>query len=212
MQIHRKKGQKIPPGMMPDITALRALRPDMFKDVVVIQQPSATVDEVIIGWGMEDLMTRFPQFVVLRDLVSGALSNNAKLGAKIAQTIACWIGPQMAPVCQLTDTDIAFVLKSFLRRSKGRLILQMKQRASHSGSYAHVRCSLFEIMTMVAESHQDLATRNEDTQLIVKGLRCNGCFACCVDCRSNGICDRRADLEARSDDASAECARRMAVS
>ena len=126
VEIMRKKGQKVPPSMMKEMSDLRDARPELFKDIVVMQQPSATVDAVIVGWCMEDLMLRFPQFIFQRDLVSGALSNTAKLSAKIAHAIGCWVGPQMTPVVQLTDTDVAFVTKGFMRRSKDKLVRQMK--------------------------------------------------------------------------------------
>ena len=177
VEVKRHKGGKIPNSMMSDLLDLRDKRPELFANVVVMQQPSATVDEVIIGWGMEDLMERFPQFLLQRDLVSGALSENAKLAAKIAHAVCCWVGPGMTPVCQLTDTDIAFVLKSFIRRSKDRLVLAMRQRAADAGERASFCCSNFEILTMVAESHRDLVKRNEETQLILAGLRRNANFA-----------------------------------
>jgi len=177
IEIHRKKGQKIPTGMMNDMLDLRDARPELLKDHVVMQQPSATVDEVIVGWCMEDLMTRFPQFVLQRDLVAGALSNSAKLAAKIAHAICSWIGPQMTPVAQLTDTDVAFILKSFMKRSKDRLIQQMKKRAQQSMDEVSFRCDAFEIATICAESHQALVQRNADTKLILKALRRNGQFA-----------------------------------
>ena len=142
-----------------------------------MQQPSATVDEVIIGWGMQDLMLRFSQFVCQRDLVSGALSTTAKIAAKIAHCMSCWIGPGMTPVCQLTDTDIAYILKSFLNKARQRLIQAMKQRAADAGEEPHFTVKAFEILTMVAESHADLVKRNADDNLIIKALRRNACFA-----------------------------------
>ena len=164
-EIRHKKGQKIPGATFPQMTRLRKERPDLFENLVVMQQPSATVDEVIIGWGMQDLMLRFSQFVCQRDLVSGALSTTSKIAAKIAHCISCWIGPGMTPVCQLTDTDIAFTLKSFLNRSRLKLIRAMKQRAADANEEPHFKVDVFEMLTMVAESHAELSSNA--TQMIV---------------------------------------------
>ena len=87
-----------------------------------MQQPSATVDEIIYGRCMQDIMLRFPQMVLQRDLVSGALSDRAKLACKIAQAIPCWIGPGMTPATQVTDTDLAYPFKAFARKSKEKVV------------------------------------------------------------------------------------------
>jgi hypothetical protein len=78
---------------------------------------------------------------------------------------------------QLTDTDVAFVLKGFMRRSKGNLVRHMKIRAELAHETTSFRCDAFEIMTICSESHRDLVKRNEDTNLILRGLRRNGQFA-----------------------------------
>ena len=83
----------------------------------------------------------------------------------------------MTPVVQVTDTDVAFVLKSFMKRSKDRLIAQMKLRAQQTGYEMSFRCDAFEMATICAESHQDLVQRNADTKMVLKALRRNCQFA-----------------------------------
>ena len=43
----------------------------MRDEIVVMHQPIATVDEVIAGWAMEELVGIFPGCVFQRDLFSG---------------------------------------------------------------------------------------------------------------------------------------------
>ena len=74
-----------------------------FKEVIVMQQPSATVDEIIVGWGLEDLSERFPQVVLQRDLLSGALSSRARVACYLLQILECWVGPGMTAVLQVRD-------------------------------------------------------------------------------------------------------------
>ena len=94
-----------------------------------MQQPSATVDEVLSVWATEELMERFPQFIWQRDLQSSGLTATSKLACKIGHCIPCWIQGGMTPVCQLTDTDVAHPLKAFARAAKDELMEQMKVKA-----------------------------------------------------------------------------------
>ena len=95
-----------------------------------MQQPSATADEVVVGWGMADLASRFLAVVLQRDLVSGALSCRARMAAHLPQVICCWIAPGMTPVTQITDTDIAFPLKSKVRKFKLDLTHDRRRRSA----------------------------------------------------------------------------------
>ena len=100
--IYRKAHEKIPNGLMKEWLKLRDDNEEMFDQIVVMQQPSATVDEVIAGWSMEDLAGRFPWCILQRDSLSGALTPGARLAAHLGQIICCWISPGMTPVVQLT--------------------------------------------------------------------------------------------------------------
>ena len=100
--IYRKAHEKIPHGLMKEWLKLRDENPEIFDEIVVMQQPSGTVDEVIAGWAMEDLAGRFPCVILQRDLLSGALTPRARLAAHLGQIICCWISPGMTPVVQLT--------------------------------------------------------------------------------------------------------------
>ncbi len=80
----------------------------MFIEALVTQQPSATVDEVIEAWAIEDMSKRCPREVHQRDLFAAALSQTAKAANRLGHQICSWIAPSMMPVLQLTDTDLAF--------------------------------------------------------------------------------------------------------
>ena len=90
----------------------------MLEDFVLMQQPAATFDEVIVAWDLEDMNKRFPAIVLQRDLQSGALSCRSRMAALLLNIVCCWISPGMTPVCQLTDTDFAKLFKDFLEYYK----------------------------------------------------------------------------------------------
>ena len=71
--MHRA-GQKVKGQMMEHWLLLRDEFPEVFKEIIIMQQPSATVDEIITAWNLEDLASRFPATVLQRDPQSGALS------------------------------------------------------------------------------------------------------------------------------------------
>ena len=58
-RVLRKKGEKIPGKLMENWLRLRDDHPEMFEEVLVMQQPSATVNEVLVAWELEDLGKRF---------------------------------------------------------------------------------------------------------------------------------------------------------
>ena len=97
-----------------------------------MQQPRATVDEIIAAWEVEDLARRFPCVVLQRDFQSGALSCRARAACFALHILTSCVGPGMAPVVQLTDTDFSYPFKQELESAKWEL-------ARHFGQF--VQCS-----------------------------------------------------------------------
>ena len=130
--VHRKAGEKIPSNFMEGWLAPRDADPQAFEEIIVIQHPSATVDEIIAAWEVEDLSRRFPCVVLQRDLQSGALSSRARAACFALHVLTAWVGPGMAPVVQLADTDFSFPSKQELETAKWEL-------TRHFGQF--VRCN-----------------------------------------------------------------------
>ena len=80
-EVIRKKGQKAPGNFMENWLKVRDADPQIFKEIIVMQQPAATVDEVIVAWELEDLAKRVPGAVLQRDLQSGALTTRSRMAA-----------------------------------------------------------------------------------------------------------------------------------
>jgi hypothetical protein len=175
--VFRKKGQKVGGNLMAHWSALRASNPQFFLDVVVMQQPSATCDEIIVGWSMEDLGKRFPATVLQRDLVSGALSDNAKLAAYLQQVVPCWIGPGMTPVVQVTDTDVAFPLKKIIERKKVEISQEFKEIAILAGRDTSFKMGPPELMKVLCGAVKEFKETADAQQLVLHALRRNGQLA-----------------------------------
>jgi len=132
------------------------------------------MDEVLNVWQIQDMMGRVPQGVWQRDLLAAAMTQVSKLAMKIGHFIPAWIGGGLTPVCQLTDTDIAFVLKAFARKAKDELLTDKKLAAKQQKQLMSLSCKPFEIMTIASKAHQAVEVRNAETKLVLAGLRRNG--------------------------------------
>ena len=175
-------------------TDLRDLHPEYFEDLVVMQQPCANADEIIVGWGLEDLQQRFPAILLQRDLVSGALSSRDRMAAHLSQCVCCWIGPNMTPATQVTDTDVAFPFKAKLRREKERLEQFAKAQALKQGVEVSFTIGPWELLQVLAPAIREFKAQADAEQLVLKALRRNGQLACYPTMASSSACMRRSAL------------------
>ena len=170
----RKAGQKIPGHLMENWLDLRDERPEYFEEIIVMQQPAATVDEIIVGWELEELGKRFPAAVLQRDLLSGALSGRAKMAAVLQHIICCWVAPGMTPVVQLTDTDFSFIFKRRLEHAKQDVVKLLKEQAIKEGREFEWKLGAVQVMQMLYNAFREYKLRAEAQQLGICGLRRNG--------------------------------------
>ena len=153
---------------------LRAADPGIFEEIVVMQQPAATFDEVLVAWDLEDLGKRFPAAVLQRDLLSGALSTRAKMAAQLMHQVLCWISPGMTPVAQVTDTDFSYIFKRELEVAKLELIKKIKEQCTKAGTKFKMRFGPAEILFVIGTAVRKLKERAEAQQLGLVALRRNG--------------------------------------
>ena len=173
-KVVRRKGGKVPGALMKGWWQCRKAHPELFEKILVWQQPAANMDEVLNVWQIQDMMGRVPQGVWQRDLLAAAMTPTSKIAMKIGQFVPAWIGGGLTPVCQLTDTDIAFVLKAFARKAKEELLSDKKLAAKQQKQLMSLSCTPFEIMTIASKAHQAVEVRNAETKLVLAGLRRNG--------------------------------------
>ena len=174
LHVAHKMGQPVKKGTMENWLLVRDEHPELFEEIVVFQQPSATFDEVLIAWDLQDLAKRFPAVVLQRDLLSGALTIRSKMAAQLLHILMCWVGPGMTPVVQLTDTDFSYILKRYLEFYKLEVARMKKEKATREGRKFDMKFGPWEIMFLVSRAARDLKKRAEGEQLGLQGLRRNG--------------------------------------
>ena len=170
-KVHPKGKKTI---LMHNLVELRKAKPEIFKGLVIFQQPAAWMDEIIASWACQDLAERCPQCVHQRDLFSAALTDTSKKIMGILHQIPTWIAAKMTPVLQLTDTDLAFILKAAVRRFKEELAREMRNRARMKGEKESFKCGPEEMIRIAQAGHQHLVEVNAKEQIVLKGLRRNG--------------------------------------
>ena len=107
-------------GTMKEWCELRKKCPYMFEQVVLMQQPAAWRDEVIVTWCQEDLHMRFQNKPILQvhDMVCSQYSKGSREKAYSCNQVKSVIAGEMTAVLQLTDISIAKMAKDILQECK----------------------------------------------------------------------------------------------
>ena len=172
-QVIRKAGDSAK-KLMYEVVELRKRSPELFVDLVVFQQPAAFMDEIIQTWVIQDSADRIPQGIHQRDLFAAALTKTCRDAMKLAQQIPAWVAPKMTPVLQLTDTDIAFILKQCAEIRKREIARELRAAAKAEGEMAVLDdLSLENILKIAGRAHKGVQEKVADTKLVLAGLRRN---------------------------------------
>ena len=176
-KIQRKAGDGAK-NTMHELVEMRKKRPELFEDLVIMQQPAAFSDEIIEKWIIEDAALRVPQGLHQRDLFAAALTENAMKAMQLAQQIPCWIAPKMTPVLQLTDTDIAWPLKRHADREKAEIARDQRAVARLNGDRCiYKNLGKNDTLRLITTSVQALKKEVFQKDTIIRGLRRNGMLA-----------------------------------
>ena len=125
-------------------------------------------------WLQMHMAKKVTQGVWQRDLLAASMTPNNKVSLKLAQILPCWVLGGLTPVCQLTDTDIAFVLNAFARKEKEQIVVERKIVAKQVGQETPLTCKPYEMMRIAKAARDGVVKRNRDENLVLKGLRRNG--------------------------------------
>ena len=140
----RKSGKPVG-RILASFRKIREQKPELSDDIIVMSQPSAFCDSIIVHWNQIALSKSIVQSIHQRDLFAGALSCSAKASCAASQSISAWIQGSMTAVLQLTDTDFSFSFKSSARAVMADLRREMKRKAAAEGVQATVKCGSYEI-------------------------------------------------------------------
>ena len=157
--------------------------PELFKHIRIYQQPAGYVDTIIFTWRQEELMELFPQSVWQRDLFAAALTDTSRKSMCYSQSIPCWVASQMTAVLQITDTDIAFLLKRFAAKTKQLVISWLKLKAKEDGTRMRYRIGHWEMLRIIHGALVQLEEYEAKHQTVLKAAR------------GNYLCSYRPNLE-----------------
>jgi hypothetical protein len=170
--------------------ALRQERPELLEGISVTQQPAAVVDSVITTWSIMEMAAKYPCMLWQRDLSGGGgFSSQAKQAMKIAGQVPTWIAGKMTPVLQITDTDFAFLMKSYAEEVKRDVRVQLEAVAAQANKEVSLRCGALEIMQIIAGSLKKLKEKTMQKNVVLAAARRNGILAYRPDMKTGKLVD-----------------------
>ena len=175
-RVVRRAGQNAR-GLMKSFVALRKDCPDLFKNLVVMQQPAAFIDGILHHWSLEDLFQRYPRSIWQRDALQTHMSEQAVADYRLGWQVPVWIAGKMTPVLQLTDTDIAFLMKAYSQTAKEKVACDMKALAREAGVRASFEFGTYDILKVIQEANTMLEKKVKESNLVLAAFRRNGMLA-----------------------------------
>ena len=127
-----KKGEKLG-AMMNQLQQVKKAFPELCEKTLILQQPAAFRDGIIVAWCMQDLHLRRPYLLMQHDLVGcQATAEVKKLRFMLMQPDAQICG-EMTACSQLTDIMIARAVKGIARKQIPEIRRWLKEKARKSG-------------------------------------------------------------------------------
>ncbi len=175
--VTRKKGEKVPPGLMGEWRKLRQSAPELFANLRVWQQPAATVDSIIWRWQCELEASEFRQVIRVTDCLPAAWADQSKEASFLLQQLNAPVAAGCTPVQQLTDTHMAKPAKDAGRNKKEELRQLMRLAAVELGQPVEYSSTVREILQVAEAMHEEMVGLNSQTDVVLQGSRAGGWFA-----------------------------------
>ena len=142
------KGEPVGRLMEPWVKVKRT-NPELFKNIMVIQQPAAFRDTVVVGECMKDLAETLPSLLMQHDLV-GCQSSPAvkRLRMHLHQADALIAG-DMTACLQLIDIICAKKVKDISRAEAAFVKKWLKRKAAHTAEAVKYVVGPLEVMMIM---------------------------------------------------------------
>ena len=154
-RIERKAGSSTK-GLMKSWVELREKHPELFSNIILMQQPAAWLDDVIHAWSLEELSQQFPQALWQRDVLATHCSQGTQDALMWSHQLQSIIAGKMTPVLQLCDTDFGFPLKASMRRAHEWLQSKLKLKSKLLGVTEQLEYGNLEVLECVHAALEDL--------------------------------------------------------
>ena len=136
------------------------------------------------------MAAKYPCMLWQRDLSGGGgFSLQAKQSMKIACQVPSWIAGKMTAVLQITDTDMAVLVKSYAEEVKREVRVQMEAVAAQAKKEVSLKCGAFEIMQIIAGALKKLKETTLKKNVVLAAARRNGILAYRPDMKAGQLVD-----------------------
>ena len=174
--VMHRKGEKLGNTML-QLQHIKKAFPQLLEKFLVLQQPAAYRDAIIVAWCMKDLHTKYPYVLQQHDLLGAQATTEVKKLRHLLNIPECLIAGNMTDCLQLTDIMIANVVKSIARQEMPGIRRWMKAKALAQGGGMKYTVGNLEIL-MIAEKIDDgLKSWLEDYDFIFSAARQGGHLA-----------------------------------
>ena len=180
------KGEKLGNTMV-QLQHIKKAFPNLMEKFLVLQQPAAYRDAIIVAWCMLDLHKKYPYVLQQHDLLGAQATTEVKKLRHLLNIPECLIAGNMTDCLQLTDIMIANVVKGIARREMPGIRRWMKAKALAQGGGMKYTVGSLEIL-MIAEKIDDgLKSWLEDYDFIFSAARQGGHLAHVPDLAENKL-------------------------
>ena len=184
--VMHRKGEKLGNTML-QLQHIKKAFPHLMEKFLVLQQPAAYRDAIIVAWCMLDLHKKYPYVLQQHDLLGAQATTEVKKLRHLLNIPECLIAGNMTDCLQLTDIMIANVVKSIARQEMPGIRRWMKAKALAQGGGMKYTVGSLEIL-MIAEKIDDgLKSWLEDYDFIFSAARQGGHLAYVPDLVENKL-------------------------
>ena len=138
---------------------LKKQYPELFKNLLVFQQPAAVRDSVIVGWCLRDLCSDKKHGTVQQhDLVGCQSAVSTKKLRQHLQCLQAIIAADMTAVCQLTDIICAKKAKDIAVSMAAEIKKWLKRKAAHLEQNVKYTVGPYEMMLLCSKIYEGCLT------------------------------------------------------
>ena len=171
-----KVGEKLGNTMM-QLQLIKKAFPELTRKYLIVQQPAAFRDGIIVGWCMEDLHNRRKHLLMQHDLVGCQGTKEVKELRFLYQQPDTTINADMTACSQLTDIMIAHPGKVIARKKMPEIRQWMKTNARLSGKKLSYKVGFLEMLMLVDAIDEGLRQWLNEFDFIFHGARQGGHLA-----------------------------------
>ena len=196
VQTRHVKGEPVGVLMKPWVDLLRKV-PELLKHLMIVAQPAAVRDAIVVGWCTQDLANErgAAPTVQQHDLVGSQSTEAIKKLRMHLHMLDALIAGDMTAVCQVTDIICAKTCKDIAHAHSSEMKRWMKRTAACKKQAVKYVVGPLEMAMMCNKIHEGLQTWLNTEDWILKGARQGGHLAYLPDLKAKRLVPMERFLE-----------------